>query len=301
MTDHEALSPDGGEGLVRLRLDLAYDGTDFAGWAAQPGLRTVQGVLAQALGVLLHLPEPRVTCAGRTDAGVHARGQVAHVDVPEQAWRAHRRRAQAHLDGLLPPDVRVRRLGPAPPGFDARWSASSRRYGYHVRDDAAGADPLRRAFVVDHPRPLDLERLTAASELLTGEHDFAAFCRRREGASTVRTLLTLRWRRESDGLVVADVEADAFCHSMVRSLVGALLAVGDGRREPDWPAALLAGRERAPGVTVAPAKGLVLEAVRYPDDDALAAQAQRARRWRGEGVHPGAAQAPDPGASAAGE
>ena len=168
----------------------------------------------------------------------------------------------------------------APPGFDARFSALSRRYAYRVSDTAWGVDPLRRHDVLWHDRPLDVEALDAASRHLLGEHDFAAFCRRREGATTIRTLQRLDWERLPDGLVAATVVADAFCHSMVRALVGALLAVGDGRRRQEWPAAVLAAGVRDPAVTVAPAHGLTLEEVRYPQDGLLAERAREARAVR---------------------
>ena len=278
----EPVAPEtGGDGLVRVRLDLGYDGTDFSGWATQPGRRTVQGVLEAALGTALRLdPAPRLTVAGRTDAGVHARGQVAHVDLDQAVWAGSVDALQGRLAGLLPSDVRVRRLALAPAGFDARFSALSRRYAYRLDDSVGGPDPLRRHEVVHVRHRLDLDAMVAASLPLLGEHDFAAFCRSREGATTVRALLRLGWRRKDSGLVVADVEADAFCHSMVRALVGALLAVGAGRRGVDWPAQVLAAGVRDSAVTVAPAHGLTLEAVTYPPDAELAARAAATRRRR---------------------
>jgi len=250
---------------VRVWLDLAYDGSGFSGWAAQRNLRTVQGVLQDALGVLARSAPPRLTVAGRTDAGVHARGQVAHVDLaPDVAGDPLLLR---RLNGLLPQDVRVRAARAAPDGFDARFSAVWRRYRYRVTDGAGAADPLRRHDTLAWPRPLALDRLQEAGAGLVGEHDFAAFCRRREGATTRRAVLSLSWSRED--VLVMDVTADAFCHSMVRSLVGAQLAVGEGRRPPDWPVGLLARTERADGVPVAPPHGLCLEQVGYPPDDQL--------------------------------
>ncbi|MGN6244671.1 MAG: tRNA pseudouridine(38-40) synthase TruA [Motilibacteraceae bacterium] len=284
-----APSQEGDGGLVRLRLDLSYDGTDFSGWARQPGRRTAQGVLEDALGTVLRLhPGPSLTVAGRTDAGVHARGQVCHVDVPAAALEAVRGRSpepgpqvlSRRLAGVLPADLRVRRVVVAPPGFDARFSALARRYAYRVSDTAWGVDPLRRHDVLWHSRPLDVDALNAAAERLLGEHDFAAFCRRREGATTIRTLQRLGWERQPGGLVVAGVVADAFCHSMVRALVGALLAVGDGRHPVEWPARVLAAGVRDPAVTVAPAHGLTLEEVAYPPDGQLAARAREARAVR---------------------
>lgn len=255
-------------GSVVTRLTVEYDGTDFAGWSVQPGRRTVQGELERSLGTLARTDPPRLTVAGRTDAGVHARGQVAHVDLaPEVAADPLLLR---RLHGLLPPDVRVHRVAVAPPGFDARFSAVWRRYRYRVADGPGAVDPLRRRDTLAWPRPLDLDRLRAAAGPLVGEHDFAAYCRRRDGATTVRVVLDLTWRRED--VLVLEVVADAFCHSMVRSLVGALLAVGEGRRDPVWPGALLTRRERANDVAVASPHGLCLEEVGYPPEDQLAAR-----------------------------
>jgi tRNA pseudouridine38-40 synthase len=262
---------------MRLRLDVAYDGTGFSGWAAQPGRRTVQGELEAAIATVLRVPQARLTCAGRTDAGVHARGQVCHLDVEEPVEPADLRR---RLAGVLPGDVRVRAVAQAPPGFDARFSAIWRRYAYRVHDDPAGLDPLHRGHVLAWPRRLDVAAMNDAAGRLAGEHDFAAFCRRREGATTVRTLLELSWRREDDGLAVARVVADAFCHNMVRALVGALLSVGEGRRDAGWPAAVLAARERDPAVRVVGPHGLTLEEVGYPPPEELAARAERARALR---------------------
>ena len=280
--------------LVRLRIDLGYDGSGFSGWAAQPGRRTVQDVLAAALGRVLRMPAPpALTVAGRTDAGVHARGQVVHTDVPAAAWtalmdsgKAGRGKAgsgkagSARLAAVLPPDVRVHAAGPAPDGFDARFSALWRRYSYRVCDDPARADPLRRHETLWTPRRLDLAAMNEAAAALTGEHDFAAFCRRREGATTVRTLHVLTWHRDEADVAVATVAADAFCHNMVRALVGALLAVGEGRRPPGWPAGVLAAAVRDPAVRVVAPHGLCLEEVGYPPPAELAARAAQTRRIR---------------------
>ena len=274
-SDKPASEDTSGRGLCRFRLDLAYDGTAYAGWARQPGQRTVQGVLEEALATVLRLPEPpETTVAGRTDAGVHARGQVAHVDLIGTHEDLTRR-----LNGFLPPDISVVAAAVAPPGFDARFSALSRRYSYRVADDVA--DPLRRHDTLSHGRPLDLEVMNAAAEQLVGEHDFAAYCKQREGASTVRRLMQLDWVRDDAGVAVATVVADAFCHSMVRALVGALLAVGDGRRPVDWPGQVLAGGVRDSGSPVVSAHGHCLEEVRYPPDYQLAARAEETRRFRG--------------------
>jgi tRNA pseudouridine38-40 synthase len=279
---------------TRLRLDLSYDGSGFHGWSRQPGLRTVQQVLEEALGRALALSaDPTLTVAGRTDTGVHARGQVAHLDVPSAAWPPAAPRAARRLAGLLPPDVRVRAIGPAADGFDARFSALWRRYSYRVGDDPAAADPLRRHDTLWYPRPVDVARMNDAALACLGEHDFAAFCRRREGASTVRELLRLEFARAAPDLAVATVAADAFCHNMVRALVGALLAVGDGRRPPGWLAEVLAARTRDPAVMVVAPHGLCLEEVRYPPDDALAARADLTRRLR-PGLPPALSGCPPP-------
>jgi len=270
-----------GDGHTRLRLDLSYDGSGFHGWSRQPGLRTVQQVLEEALSRVLALPAgPALTVAGRTDTGVHARGQVAHADVPSQAWAAASETAARRLSRVLPADVRVRAIGPAPEGFDARFSALWRRYSYRVCDEPATADPLRRHDTLWYPRPLDITRMNQAAVACLGEHNFAAFCRRREGASTVRELLRLDWQRAAPGVLVASVVADAFCHNMVRALVGALLAVGDGRRPPGWPAEVLAAGVRDPAVTVIAPHGLCLEEVRYPAAADMAARAATTRQVR---------------------
>jgi tRNA pseudouridine38-40 synthase len=262
---------------VRLRIDLAYDGTDFYGWAAQPALRTVEGELSAALATVLRVPSVDVTCAGRTDAGVHARGQVVHCDADDPPDQLVRR-----LNGVLPRDVRVRRVSEAPDGFDARFSALWRRYAYRVADTPEVLDPLQRRHVLAWPRPLDLAAMNDASAALVGLHDFASFCKQREGATTIRTLLELVWSRDVGGLAVATVRADAFCHSMVRSLVGCLLTIGEGRRPPEWAAEVLEAGARDSAVTVVHAHGLTLEEVAYPADGELTARAQTTMARRDE-------------------
>ena len=285
---------------MRLRLDLAYDGTDFHGWATQPGLRTVQGTLEAALAQVLRADSLALTVAGRTDTGVHARGQVAHLDVEKDvvtaaAGRSRRIPVEAllgRLNGVLPGDLRVHRVGEAPDGFDARFSAVWRRYAYRVADAPELVDPLTRGWVLAWRRPLDTEAMNQAAAALEGEHDFAAFCKRREGATTIRTLHELHWSRDAAGLAVATVRADAFCHHMVRALMGAMFAVGEGRRDPGWPGEVLARGERDPRVTVVHAHGLTLEEVGYPADDVLALQAEAARRVR---TLPGGQRYDEPG------
>jgi tRNA pseudouridine38-40 synthase len=275
--------PVGGRAALRVRLHISYDGTGFSGWARQPGLRTVQETLEHALARVLSLPEPApLTVAGRTDAGVHARGQVAHADIPVDRWASAGPAAARRLARLLPADVRVHRIAPAPPGFDARFSAIWRRYAYRVCDDPALADPLARRCTLWHRGALDVAAMNEAARACLGEHDFAAFCRSREGASTVRTLLRMDWARTGPAVAEATVVADAFCHNMVRALVGAMLKVGEGSRPAGWPAEVLAARARDPAVPVVAPHGLCLAEVGYPADAGLAARATAARQVRTE-------------------
>ncbi|MFI7604019.1 tRNA pseudouridine(38-40) synthase TruA [Micromonospora sp. NPDC049366] len=267
---------------TRLRLDVSYDGTGFSGWAAQPTRRTVAGVLVETLDLVLGAGTATgLTVAGRTDAGVHATGQVCHLDLPTAVWREREGQLLRRLARLLPTDVRIRAITEVPAEFDARFSATFRRYEYRVTDAPYGAEPLRRHEILAWPKPLDVDALNTAAAGLVGEHDFAAYCRRKENATTLREVTRLEWRREPDGVLVATVQADAFCQAMVRSLVGAMLVAGDGRRPVEWPASLLTRRERSSEVTVAPAHGLTLVAVGYPDDPAeYARRADLTRRLR---------------------
>lgn len=287
MTDVPAI--DTGGGHVRLRLDIAYDGTDFTGWAVQAEHRTVAGVLEETLSTIFRAAV-QLRAAGRTDAGVHATGQVAHIDVPAAALaHAHPRQPRAddpeflpllrRLARFLPPDIRVRGIVRAPEGFDARFSALRRHYVYRLSAAPYGVDPQQARFVVAWPRPLDVEAMAAASRELIGLHDFAAFCRHRDGGTTIRDLQRLDWSRDGD-LITAHVTADAFCWSMVRSLVGALLAVGEHRRSPQWCAGLLTSTRRSSDFTAAPARGLTMIGVDYPADDQLEARTRLTRDVR---------------------
>jgi tRNA pseudouridine38-40 synthase len=236
----------------------------------------VQGEIEDALAVVTRAETPpRLTVAGRTDAGVHAIGQVAHVDLPVTVDLTE---LQRRLQGRLPHDIAVRDLGPAADGFDARFAAIGRRYRYRIADDIP--DPLRRRDTVAWRRPLDVAAMEAATHGLVGEHDFAAFCRPRPGATTIRTLRRLTVYRDEAGVVIVSAEADAFCHHQVRSMVGALLAVGEGGRPVEWPTEVLATAVRNGGVQVAPAHGLTLIGVDYPGDHELATRAEQARRRR---------------------
>ena len=269
---------------VRWRLDLGYDGTNFSGWATQPGRRTVQGELESWIRRILRLDEPvQLVCAGRTDAGVHARGQVAHVDLGSMLiidGAALSRR----LNKVLRGDCVIRRITAAPPGFDARFAAIWRRYVYRLSDGGVPPDPLYRSQIAQLNAEVDLDRLNEEAATLVGLRDFGAFCRRRDGASTIRNLLELAARRVPSGpmagVIECTVRADAFCHSMVRSVIGALVAVATGQRDHEWLAAITERGVRDSSITVMPATGLTLEEVGYPADHELAARVLEARALR---------------------
>lgn len=262
---------------MRLRIDLAYDGTEFHGWASQPGLRTVQGELEHCLGTILRLPgPPALTVAGRTDAGVHARGQVCHVDLddvdPPHVLRRLRR--------IVPADIAIHDVGKAAPGFDARFSAIWRRYCYRLIDSEQILDPLLRGQVVQTRHRLEIATMAAGASMLTGLREFAPFCKPRAGATTIRDLREFSASRRDDGVIEVHLLADAFCHSMVRSLVGALTVVGGLKRDLAWLERVAASDRRAGEVPLMPPHGLVLEEVGYPPDDQLAARAVQARSTR---------------------
>lgn len=279
---------------MRLRLDIAYDGAAFSGWARQPGLRTVQGALEAALATVFTRwgEPPLLTVAGRTDAGVHATGQVAHLDLSAEQWdalSAKRGSGRSPLDGLVKRvngiaapegDVVVSRASLAPDGFDARFSPLWRRYEYRIADVDAPRDPRRRGHTVWHGASLDPAAMERGALRLLGLHDFATFCKPREGATTIRTLQEFRWDREPDGVLVARLQADAFCHSMVRAMVGATIAVGEGRFGPERLEELRVAETRTSAFKTAPAKGLTLTEVGYPADGELAGRAEQTRARR---------------------
>lgn len=293
--DETAGPQSGGEvARIRLRLDIAYDGAAFSGWARQPGLRTVQGALEAALATVFTRwgEPPLLTVAGRTDAGVHATGQVAHLDLSAEQWdalSAKRGTGRSPLDGLVKRvngiaapegDVVVTRASVAPDGFDARFSPLWRRYEYRIADADAPRDPRRRGHTVWHGASLDPAAMERGALTLLGLHDFATFCKPREGATTIRTLQEFRWDREPDGVLVARLQADAFCHSMVRAMVGATIAVGEGRFGPERLEELRVAETRTSAFKTAPAKGLTLTEVGYPADEELAGRAEQTRARR---------------------
>ncbi|MCU1546032.1 MAG: tRNA pseudouridine(38-40) synthase TruA [Homoserinimonas sp.] len=293
----ETWPPD--QSTTRIRLDIAYDGTNFTGWTRQPALRTVQGEIEAALGVILrrHAPIPSLVVAGRTDAGVHATGQVAHVDLTAAQLQSLARPRRGKLAGRtydgpaslgrringiagLESDVYVSRSILAMAGFDARFSAIWRRYEYRIADTGAPRNPLERHRTVWYPALLDLDLMNDAADSLLGLHDWAAYCKPRDGATTIRTLQEFSWRREGDGVLVATVKADAFCHSMVRSLVGACVSAGQRNLAVDRVAAIRDERLRGSEFKVMPAKGLTMVEVGYPQDDLLGARAEQTRARR---------------------
>ncbi|MFF5791586.1 tRNA pseudouridine(38-40) synthase TruA [Paeniglutamicibacter sp. NPDC012692] len=293
-TTNPALAPNGSAAepaLVRMCLRLGYDGSSYNGWALQPGLPTVQGVLEDALDMLIRRPI-RTTVAGRTDAGVHARHQMVHFDLTETEYAGLARGAKLdpgyalvrRLRGVLGKEggsILVHEAYRAPEGFDARFSALWRRYSYRIADGPARFDPLTRAFTMWHKKDVDVDLLNAEAESLLGRHDFLSFCKPRERATTIRTLTEFNFERDESGIVVAHLKADAFCHNMVRAMIGACLTVGDGREDPGWVARRLEAAVRDSKNMLADPRALVLEEVAYPDDKAeiaMRAELTRTRR-----------------------
>ena len=258
-------------GFRRLRLDLSYDGTNFSGWAVQPDRRTVQQVIEDAISTVAQAKAETIV-AGRTDAGVHATGQVIHVDVPETLELSD---LAYKLNRILDEDIRINQISIAPPAFHARFSALRRYYEYRILDENKVIPPLARFNTESWYRPLDVDVMNQASALLLGTHNYAAFCKFREGATTIRTLETFAWRRDRDGYLIGDVIADAFCYSMVRNLVGAIVCVADGRKDLSWITTLLEDKERVSDSLVFPARGLSLYKVDYPTDAELLERAAK--------------------------
>ncbi len=255
-------------GFFRLRIDFAYDGTNFSGWAKQRDQKTVQGEMESALEPITRNPIS-LQVAGRTDAGVHALAQVAHFDLPERDHQGHEwdlTDITYRLNRILPEDIRIHSITKAPQYFHARFSALSRSYIYKILDDGQILPPLLRYDTATWYRPLDLDAMNEAVNPLLGEHDFAAFCKARESGTSIRTLKEFRFERDLMGVIIAKVKADAFCHSMVRSLIGAAVCVGEGRFSPTWMKEVLDGKTRIGESLVFPARGLTLTKVEYPED-----------------------------------
>jgi len=270
-------------GFRRLRIDIAYDGTAFFGWATQPDQRTIQDLVEEAVARISRGDVESVV-AGRTDAGVHATGQVIHIDLPDAVFAdgLTYRDLRYKLNRILDEDVRIMEISDAPKGFHARFSALRRIYTYKILDNNEVIAPLSRYDVAPWYRPLDVDLMNKASALVLGHHDFAAFCKFKEGGTTIRTLEKYQWHRDSAGLLIAEVVADAFCYSMVRNLVGAVVCVADGRKDPSWMAELLANKERVSDSLVFPARGLSLTRVEYPSNDELLDRARVTIGKRGQ-------------------
>ncbi|MCC3267355.1 tRNA pseudouridine synthase A [Arthrobacter gengyunqii] len=299
-------SPDGG--LFRVRMDLSYDGAPFYGWACQDDLPTIQGSLEAALEVLIRRPV-RLTVAGRTDSGVHARGQVVHFDLTGPEWNGLSRGASLtpeealirRMRGILNKDltmplrkakapkrvihamegaITVHSASLAPAGFDARFSALWRRYSYRIADREASRDPLTRGVTLWHDFALDVHRMNSAADAVLGVKDFLSFCKPRTGATTVRELQEFSFLRRPDGVIEAHLRADAFCHNMVRSLVGGAILVGAGERTPEWLGTRLQARIRDSDSLLASPHPLILEEVRYPPDGEMERRAVNTRAKR---------------------
>jgi tRNA pseudouridine38-40 synthase len=247
-------------GFRRLRIDLSYDGTNFAGWAKQPDQRTLQEEIEKALTVLTQSNIATIV-AGRTDAGVHAEHQVIHTDVPEKTDITN---FAFRLNQLLDEDIRVNSVVYALSNFHARFTASARTYKYKIIDGGRTTPPLDRYDSTDWFRELDIDLMNQGSKLLLGEHDFFAFCKFREGGTTIRNLLQFNWARDEKGYAVATIKAESFRYNMVRNLVGAAVCVGEKRFEPEWMLKTLEDKVRIPDSYVFPAKGLTLVYVEYP-------------------------------------
>ena len=273
---------------TRIRIDLAYDGAGFCGWAKQPGRKSVAGVLEEALSRVLRTDPTALSLvvAGRTDAGVHATGQVCHVDIPggttlprgEEGFvkLARRLRGAVGTSG----QVFIKRVSLAPEGFDARYSPLCRRYTYLIADRDAAKDPRTRNHTLWLDNSLNVLEMNTLGEALVGLHDWASFCRARAGATTIRDLQTFAWTRREDGVLVGKVVADAFCHSMVRSLVGAAVAVGSDRLTVAEVIDARQNRQRTSLWKTMAAHGLTLEEVVYPADSELAARRKQTRGVR---------------------
>jgi tRNA pseudouridine38-40 synthase len=270
-------------GFRRLRIDIAYDGTEFFGWATQPDRRTMQDLVEEAIAQITR-SQVQTIVAGRTDAGVHATGQVIHVDLPDAVFTDGFSYPDLRykLNRILDEDLRVMNISDAPSGFHARFSALRRVYTYKILDNNEVIAPLSRYDVAPWYRPLDVDLMNKASALVLGHHDFAAFCKFKEGGTTIRTLEKYEWRRDSEGLLIAEVAADAFCYSMVRNLVGAVICVADGRKDPAWIQELLANKERVSDSLVFPARGLSLTRVDYPSNQELLDRAKVTIGKRGD-------------------
>ncbi len=271
------------EGFIRIRGEVAYDGKNFSGWGMQPDQRTVQGAIEDAFTQIIGGPRTVVQCAGRTDAGVHATGQVMHLDVPLN-WSERLADLAYKVNAILDDDVVIKGLLHTNQNFDARFAALSRSYTYFIKEGLR--DPLTRDRVYQHRNYLDVTAMNEASQVLIGLHDFSAFCKKTDYGTSIRNLKTFTWTRTPDDLIRVDITSDAFCYSMVRALVGAVISIGEGKRTKEWLADYLARGERDFGVFMAPAHPLTLVNVEYPPEEEFASRIEKTLKTRLEDQDP---------------
>lgn len=271
------------EGFIRIRGEVAYDGKNFSGWGMQPDQRTVQGAIEDAFTQIIGGPRTVVQCAGRTDAGVHATGQVMHLDVPLN-WSERLADLAYKVNAILDDDVVIKGLLHTNQNFDARFAALSRSYTYFIKEGLR--DPLTRDRVYQHRNYLDVTAMNEASQVLLGLHDFSAFCKKTDYGTSIRNLKTFTWTRTPDDLIRVDITSDAFCYSMVRALVGAVISIGEGKRTKEWLADYLARGERDFGVFMAPAHPLTLVNVEYPPEEEFASRIEKTLKTRLEDQDP---------------
>ena len=264
-------------GFFRVRITLSYDGTNFFGWGKQADRRTVQGELEAALFKLFQQQLDTVV-AGRTDAGVHASGQVCHVDLPENEYTdiAYR------LNRILTEEIRIKSVERTSPDFHARFGALRRHYIYKIKDGNGYIEPTARLDIAPWYRDLNVDLMNQAAATLIGEHDFFSYARYRENATTIRELQRFEFERNEDGLIIARLSADAFLYNMVRSLIGTMVYIGEGRFNTDWAREVLEKRERPSDSLVFPAKGLTFTGVDYPADSELHARILKTMAIRAE-------------------
>ena len=264
-------------GFFRARITLSYDGTNFFGWGKQADRRTVQGELEAALFKLFQQQLDTVV-AGRTDAGVHASGQVCHVDLPENEYTdiAYR------LNRILTEEIRIKSVERTSPDFHARFGALRRHYIYKIKDGNGYIEPTARLDIAPWYRDLNVDLMNQAAATLIGEHDFFSYARYRENATTIRELQRFEFERNEYGLIIARLSADAFLYNMVRSLIGTMVYIGEGRFNTDWAREILEKRERPSDSLVFPAKGLTFTGVDYPADSELHARILKTMAIRAE-------------------
>jgi tRNA pseudouridine38-40 synthase len=259
-------------GFFRAKISLSYDGTNFSGWGRQNDRRTVQGEIESALKTLFR-HDLETVVAGRTDAGVHASDQVIHVDLPIGDFGFDFEDLGYRLNRILTEEIRIKSVERASKDFHARFGALRRRYIYKIQDGLGIIEPVKRLDITPWYRELDVQKMNQAAATLIGEHDFFSFAKFRENSTTIRTLERFDFQRDSEGLIIGQIAADAFCYNMVRSLIGTMVYIGEGRFPISWAREILEKRERPSDSVVFPARGLTFVGVDYPQDSFLANRA----------------------------